>query len=214
MPINRPPAIREFRLDAPFPAVTGKATFRFSTFDPDGDNVATEIQYRAPGTDAWTLASRSEPPQASADPGSDEEATWRDGKIVWDTAGIAEGEYEIRAVASDRGVNLAGEGAEKIAEPVVRVSVDRSPPVMSPRWIRAEVLEARVTDAYSPVVRLELVREGRVLFLALPTDGVADSKDEIFRVTLAEIGTGPEGAQSLRAVDAAGNSTEQTIPAP
>ncbi len=213
VPYNRAPAIRDFRLDAPRPAVAARATFRFGTSDPDGDPVNVSIQYRSPGEGAWSVAARAEPSQGASASSGEEEIEWKEGKTVWDTAAVPEGFYEVRAVAGDAEANYPGEGRETVAEAVLRIAVDRTPPTLDVRRTGDAGLEIKASDATSGVSRLEALREGHVLFQARPDSGVCDSREEVFHLSALEIGSGTGAVQTLRAVDAAGNVSETPVPA-
>jgi hypothetical protein len=89
--------------------------------------------------------------------------------------------------------------------------VDRTPPEIRAKPVAGGV-EVVVEDRGSGVVRFEVVADGRALFSPRPDDGVLDGATETFR--LGADATGPAGARTLRAVDAAGNVTEAPVPAP
>lgn len=212
--VNRSPAIREFALDAPKLAVSGKATFRFAVSDPDGDPVTVEVRYRKPGSDAWSVAARAESLDTAGASGSEDDTTWKDGKSVWDTAAVPEGLYEVRAFASDRASNFPDEGKERAAHLALLVTVDRTPPVLEARRIEGGTVEVKAADSLSPVNRLEAMRDGKVLFQVRPVDGVADSREEVFRIAAGALGAGAEAVQTLRVLDDAGNFAEKPVPAP
>ncbi len=213
-PYNRPPAVRDLVLDAPRPSVAGKATFRFEASDEDGDPLDVEIRYRAPGNPSWSVAARLDAFQTatSAPGGFDRE--WKAGKVQWDTASVAEGAYEVRAVASDRSVNHAGEGLEGSGDLDLPVTVDRTPPEMEVVRGAGGAIEIRVVDALSPVNRLEILRQGKPAFLAPPADGVSDSLEESFRIAPDDLASAETSdAATLRALDDAGNFAERPLPA-
>jgi hypothetical protein len=201
---NRAPEIREFRLDAPRDAVSGPALFRFETADPDGDPVVVRVRYRQPGGRDWIEAGRSEPIPAHAE----EPAAWSEGMVSWDTAAVAEGTYEVEAVASDQSANAPGEGAERVAVDRLRLTVDRTPPRLVLGQGPGGSVEVVVADGESTVRRLGLVREERTWFSARPLDGVCDSPRERF-VLDRDVLAG-EGWR-LRAEDAAGNAVEEPL---
>ena len=72
--------------------------------------VAVEIRYRRPGTDAWSVAGRSDAIDTASGADAEDEIVFKDGKVVWDTTQTAEGAYEVRAVATDRAANFPEEG--------------------------------------------------------------------------------------------------------
>lgn len=213
-PYNRPPAVRGLVLDAPRPSVAAKAAFRFEASDEDGDPVDVEVRYRAVGASSWAAAARLDalPTTASFPGGSGRE--WKAGKVAWETAAVAEGAYDVRAVASDRAVNPAGEGLEGTCDLAFRVTVDRSPPILEAARGADDAIEILVRDTLSPVSRVEVLRNGRPAFLARPTDGVCDSPEESFRIAPGDLeAAGALESATLRALDDAGNVAERPIPA-
>lgn len=212
--LNRPPAMRDLRLDAPLPALNGKATLRWSAMDPDGDPLAIEIELRRAGTTEWTPVAKAELAAAPADSSGDDDGSWREGKAVWDTVQTPEGAYDVRGVARDRASNAAGEGTQTTVDLPVRVTVDRTPPSIDAKWVRGDTLEVVASDAGSPVLRLELVRDKATLFLLPVSDGVADSRTERFVLRRADLGGEAVEGLTLRATDAAGNAAEAALPAP
>ncbi len=212
--VNRPPMIREFSLDAPKLSVSGKATFRFAVSDPDGDPLAVEIRYRKPGVETWSVGARAENLETATGGDAEDEISWKDGKVVWDTTQVPEGTYEVRAVATDRAANFPDEGKERASDVSLFVTVDRTPPVIEVRRIEGGALEVKATDALSPVNRLEAMRDGKVVFQARPTNGVSDSREEVFRIPAAALGSGADAVQTLRVLDDAGNVAEKPVPAP
>lgn len=207
---NRPPSIRDVRFDPSSLALAGKATVRWSASDPDGDNVAVELQIRKPGTSAWTVAARGDPAAAKpSDPSAGNDGSAREGKVTWDTATWDEGLYEVRAVASDQASNALGEGLEAIGE-TVTLRLDRTPPAITASRAEGGALAVAVEDALSPVVRIEVVEAGRVSFSPRCADGVCDGPRESVSLSSSEAGT--EGGRTLRATDAAGNSSEAAVP--
>ncbi|MBZ5640677.1 MAG: hypothetical protein LAO51_18215 [Acidobacteriia bacterium] len=213
-PVNRSPALRELVLEAPKLSVSGKATFRFGVADPDGDPVSVEIRYRKLGDEAFAVAARVESIETATGAGDEDEAAFKDGKAVWDTASVSEGVYEVRAIASDRAANFPDEGKERPSSPPLHVTVDRTPPVIEARRIEGGAVEVKATDALSPVNRLEAMRDGKVVFQARPMDGVSDSREEVYRIAAVDLGSGTGAVQSLRVLDDAGNVAETPVPAP
>jgi hypothetical protein len=67
-----------------------------------------------------------------------------------------------------------------------------------------------VTDEHAPIRRLEVVRDGTVVFLVRPDDGVCDSTRESFEIARRDLDL--SGDIVLRAFDSAGNSAESPLP--
>jgi sugar lactone lactonase YvrE len=207
---NRAPVLRDFRLEPSIRATSGKAAFRWSAFDADGDPVAVDVQVRRSGSAAWTSAVRVEPPAPKpGEPVPEVDPAWKDGRASWDVATTEEGTYDVRAVASDRASNPSASGRDVTVDLSSSLVVDRTPPDLRPRRVGG-TLEVAVEDAGSAIVRFEVLSEGKVLFAPRPVDGVLDGTSETFRLS-AEEAVAP---RMLRAVDAAGNIIESPVPGP
>jgi hypothetical protein len=193
-PFNRPPQVREFRLEGEVDAVSAAATFLWSATDPDGDPVDLQLSYQADGAGEPTMLGRAITGGGAGSPPSD-------GRLVWDTTRVDEGRYRIRAVASDQAANDPDEGRRVEIEPALTVIVDRSPPQISVESMGARSFEVRVQDALTVLRRLELRADGETRYALRPVDGICDSRDETFRFVLPEGG----GVWSVRGADAAGN---------
>ena len=210
---NRPPSLRDLRVDPSSGAVSAKATLRWSVADADGDPVAVEVEVRKLGETAWTSATRAEPPASKPGDGSSSssDGVYKDGRATWDTVTWDEGIYEVRAMALDAGANPPGEGLSSVADLPIALRVDRSPPDIRPKRV-AGGIEVEVTDAVSGVARLEIIEDGRVIASPRPADGVADGGKETFRVPGEP--PGKAASRTLRATDGAGNTAEAEVPAP
>ena len=209
---NRPPTIRDLRIEPASGALNGKATLRWSASDPDGDGVSVDVQARPVGSTDWKSAVRTDPPPPkSSDPSLGNDGSSKDQKATWDTSSWDEGTYEVRALASDQSSNPPTEGLETETPLPIVVVIDRTAPSIDAKRKR-DVIEVEVTDALSGVMRLEVVADGRVAFSPRCADGVCDGRRESFRFLASQVGTG--GATSLRAIDAAGNPVEAPVPAP
>ena len=68
------------------------------------------LEYRAEGAESWAVAAAYGAVQTSRSTG-EERGGWNDSELEWNTEALTEGEYEVRAVASDQPANAAGEVA-------------------------------------------------------------------------------------------------------
>jgi len=208
---NRPPSMRDLRIEPATGAVSAKATVRWSAADPDGDGIAVDVQVRRSGTSAWASATRSEPaPPKPSDPTLGNDGSAKEGKAVWDTSSFEEGVYELRAAATDQPANAPGEGLLATSELPIPVFVDRTPPSIDAKR-RGDAVEVVAEDALSPVARLELIENGKAAFSPRCDDGVCDDRRETFRIPSSYVESGD--GWSLRATDGAGNSFETPVPA-
>ncbi len=209
---NRRPSIRDLRVEPASGAVAGKATIRWSAADPDGDGMTVDVQARRARTHEWRSAVRTDPPAPKpSDPGLGNDGSAKDGKVTWDTADWDEGVYEIRAVVTDQPSNPPAEGLDAEADLAAPLRLDRTAPVIEAK--RSGLgFEVVVTDALSPVVRLDVIADGRVMSAPRCGDGVCDGTRETFRFPATHLGA--SGPWSLRATDAAGNAAETPVPSP
>jgi hypothetical protein len=205
-PLNRAPRMFDFRVE-PRSGGGAEKTFQWTSRDPDGDPLRVTIEYRPPGSAGWATAAVQQPPTGR--PAADRRIDVREGRLVWDTAEVPEGRYEVRAVASDQLANAPGEGLEATAEPVLRIVIDRTPPEIEVHRLTDGATGIRLADALSDIDRLELLLDGRTRFIARADDGVCDSPSETFRLTPPEpTGSGP---WTLRGTDAAGNAVVRPL---
>ena len=208
-PYNRAPRIREFRPAGGREAFSAEAVFDWIVEDPDGDPLELRLESRGgPGAD-WILAGRAladgDPPREVAK--SRERA---EGQLTWDTRDAEEGRYELRAVASDRAANDPDEGSYATIVLPTPVTVDRTPPDLRVRALESLGFEIELADGLSEILRLEVLRDGETRYSARPLDGLCDSREERFRVSLP----GDGANWSVRGSDAAGNTVEEPLPAP
>ena len=210
-PFNRAPRLSGFRVDRPTAGNPGKSrTFQWTSRDPDGDRVEVTIEYRPPGTSGWATAGVDT--LSKLEQGKTEDLRpdiERAGRMVWDTSEVPEGEYEVRAVASDQPANAPGEGLEAVVGPLLNVVVDRTPPAIMIEHLADRGVRVLLSDALSDIERLELLKDGRTRFTARADDGVCDSPRETFRLELPETDDGLPW--TFRGMDAAGNAVYQSV---
>lgn len=211
-PRNRAPSLRDLRLDPASTAVSGKATFRWSASDPDGDPLRVDIEARPAGTTAWKTAAQLDSPAPKHGDPSGGDSGYHEGRVVWDTSGWDEGAYDVRAVASDQGANPPGDGQTAEDDLDEEVRVDRTPPSIDAHRVGGGAVDVTVTDAISAIVRLEILQDGKPVASPACADGVCDGKTETFHIAAADAGAA--GARTLRAEDAAGNTADAPVPAP
>jgi hypothetical protein len=171
-------------------------TIAWKADDADGDRLAYTLSYRRVGDAAWrTLKSDLSDPI-----------------FVWDTTTVADGRYIIRISASDAPTNSADRAlvGERETDPI---TVDNTPPTMTMSISRqggAIHLLVHVQDAQSPVDKLEYSLGGGRWQLAYPVDGLADSPDERYDITVAS--EADLARMVLRATDALQNVATQPAP--
>lgn len=148
----------------------GLQTFAWKAEDADGDRLLYTVQFRREGETAWRDVRRG-----LSDP-----------LFVWDTTSVADGRYLIRIRATDSPTNSAERvlTGERESDPF---DVDNTPPQITLDTARQGAtirLTIRVRDSQSPVQKLEYAVAGGNWQVTYPVDGLADSLDERFEITL------------------------------
>jgi hypothetical protein len=168
---RRPPG------DAPQPPSPGRRmfqkglqTFAWKADDADGDRLLYSIQYRREGETAWR-----ELKTGLSDP-----------LFVWDTTTVADGRYLLRVRASDSPTNSAERvlAGERESDPF---EIDNTPPQLTIESARQGAtirVTVRVRDTQTPVLKLEYSTAGANWQVAYPIDGLTDSLDERYEITL------------------------------
>ncbi len=144
----------------------GLRTFQWKADDADADRLMYDLQYRREG-----------------------ETTWRelrtglaDALFVWDTTLVADGRYFVRVTASDSLANTPDRVLSGQRESDT-VDVDNTAPVITATVTGLRV-EVRVVDGHSGVHRVDHAIGGQPWQTLRPLDGLADSREERFEVTL------------------------------
>jgi hypothetical protein len=168
---RRPPG------DSPNPSAPGRRmfqkglqTFAWKAEDPDADRLSYTIQFRREGESTWR----------------DLKSGLLDSMFVWDTTSVADGRYVVRVRATDSATNSADRvlTGERESDPF---DVDNTPPVVTAEVTRSGTsirLAVRARDARSPIQKLEYSVAGTPWQTVYPTDGLADSPDERYEITL------------------------------
>ncbi|MEO7192136.1 MAG: hypothetical protein ABI051_13880 [Vicinamibacterales bacterium] len=149
----------------------GLQTITWKGDDDDNDRLTYALQYRREGEQTWR----------------DLKAGLSDGIFVWDTTTVPDGRYVLRVRASDAPSN-AGDRAldgDRESDPV---SVDNTPPSVTVETTRQGTsvrLILRVHDGRSPIQKVEYSVGGGAWQMIYPVDGLADSPDERYEISLA-----------------------------
>jgi len=132
----------------------------------------------------------------------------------WDSKTVEDGRYEIRVTASDERSNSVATRltGSRISEPIV---VDNTGPVIRRYAIektgRAATLKLDVTDELSVISKLEYTLDSNTEWKgSLPDDGVCDTTEESFTITIDDLEPG-EHVLALRIIDDVGNVTFKTF---
>jgi sugar lactone lactonase YvrE len=160
--------------------------------DPNDDDLLFDVWYRAVDETTWKQVRTR----------IDEEF------VTFDGSALPDGAYVVRVVATDAPSNAAEEAltAEKITDPF---DVDSTPPRVEAARAAAAAggirLTFKVVDAFSLVREVAWSVDAGPWVPVNPTDGLADSADEVYDLTLPSPGAG-ERSIVVRATDAAGNT--------
>ncbi|MEA2708409.1 MAG: hypothetical protein QOF78_1010 [Phycisphaerales bacterium] len=174
-------------------------TITWEASDPNEDELDYSLYFRRGSTGKWILIKDKL-----------KETTYE-----WDTRLVADGRYEVRVVASDARSNAIGSGksASRVSDPLV---VDNTPPVIGNLNARSGAGEVRIqADAVDRSTTLAAfayaVDSADEWQTVLPSDMIADGPEEKLDFSIKELKPGPHQV-TVRATDARGNQTMQTIP--
>jgi hypothetical protein len=171
-------------------------TFVWSARDADGDRLQYTLAYRREGDRTWTTL----------------KGGLSDDVFTWDTTTVPDGTYVIKVTASDATANapalaLAGERESQSFE------IDNTPPAVEVAPAAAGAASATtvrftIKDGHSPVQKVEYASAGDRWRQAYPVDGLLDSREERFELTLE---TGAKSPVVVRATDALGNAATAVL---
>lgn len=147
----------------------GLQTFQWRADDPNGDRLTYAIAYRREGEIVWRPL----------------RAGLTDPIFVWDTTSVADGRYAVRVTASDASTNSPGDALEGVRDSD-GFDIDNSAPVITvlPASGDGRIVRLTVRDAQSGVQRVEYALGGEPWQVVYPADGLSDSRDETFTITL------------------------------
>jgi hypothetical protein len=152
---NADPGKRMFRKG--FRTVTWRAS------DENGDTLHYSVAFRAKGSNNWLrLRDNIEETQ-----------------INFDTSQLPDGRYEVRLTATDSADNP--EGALSDMKDGVEFEVDNTAPKIE-IGSEGNTVIVHITDAMSPVGRVEYSADAEKWIRMTPVDGIADSRNETFRL--------------------------------
>ena len=157
---NADPGKRMFRKG--FRTVTWRAS------DENGDTLHYSVAFRAKGASNWLrLRDNIEETQ-----------------INFDTSQLPDGRYELRLTANDSADNPDAELSDM--KDGVEFEVDNTPPKIEV-GSEGNTVIVHITDSLSPVGRVEYSADAEKWIRLIPVDGIADSRNETFRLDRKEI---------------------------
>jgi hypothetical protein len=146
----------------------GYRTITWRAHDDNGDNLRYSLLFRAKGSEKW-LRLRD---------------NLDENQMNFDTSQLPDGTYELRIVASDALENPempltdAREGIDFV--------VDNAAPTITVTPDGSDVL-VRVTDKLSTIGKVEYSSDAQKWVRLVPTDGVADSRDETYKLSRSAV---------------------------
>lgn len=177
----------------------GIQTFSWKAEDPNGDPLAYDVFYRAVGDRTFRSLRRG----------------LTDAVLAWDTSTVPNGRYVIKVSASDAPGNPASLAlsGEKESLPF---EVDNTPPAVSVTLVSRSPARVRAVakDDSSLIRRAEYSVDGGKWEEVHPTDGINDSREETYEITLDALsGPGPH-VVVVRAFDSLGNVSTTRVEVP
>ncbi|MCE2514945.1 MAG: hypothetical protein J4F37_08045 [Acidobacteria bacterium] len=175
----------------------GLQTFTWTARDGNQDRLRFDLGYRPEDAPDWRVLAQD-----------------LAGTIfTWDTTAVPDGTYEVRVEATDALSNPPG-GALTGLLASMPFDIDNTPPEIAIDAAREEesgatLVTFTVRDTHSPVRRVEYAASPGRWQVVHPVDGVPDSREERFEVTVPV-----EQARGLivRAADGMGNATTVVAP--
>lgn len=184
---------------APAPALgrrmfqKGLQTLSWRAEDADSDRLLYTLSYRREGETEWHVLREG----------------MVDALTVWDTTTVPDGRYSLRVSASDAPSNVSGRALVGERESPA-FDIDNTSPVIVidlPRPAAPSRLTFIVRDAQTAIDRVEYAIGGGAYQPLSPVDGVADSREEHYELTLPA-GT-PLSRVMIRATDSMQNTSTQ-----
>ncbi len=177
----------------------GLQTLVWKADDDNDDDLLYDVLYRREGETTWKMLRRG-----VVDP-----------ILVWDTTTVPNGTYFIRVVASDAPSNPVGTALTGELDSSA-FDVDNTPPTIVVSSVRVEhgltIITFDVKDDHSPVQRVEFSQDGQRWRGVFPVDGIADSTNEHYVLSID--GELTERGLALRASDSMNNVATAQVDAP
>lgn len=194
---NLPPKITNVAV-GPSGEAPGQMTVAWEASDGNEDELRFNVFVREVGQSGWMKIA--------------EDLT--ESSHAWNAKGVADGQYEVKVVASDARANPPGEGREasRVSDGIL---VDNTPPAVGDVKTRRDgdktVVTFRAVDRAGTVASVETTLDQVDHWQKqLPDDKMADSPEERYTVTLGGLGSGSHSLM-IRATDERGNASFETV---
>ncbi|MBN1480485.1 hypothetical protein EH223_20725 [candidate division KSB1 bacterium] len=170
---NNKKSSRGITFPAPLPSKHIKKGYRTVDWlfeDPNFDGLCFNVYYRRMGSTLWRSMVQ------------DLELNF----YTWDSAQMADGEYEIKVVAYDKLNNPEDQArtGEKVSKSFV---IDNTGPIIETgNNNKGNVLTVRIRDELNPLKKVEYSIDGTEWRMIYPVDGILDSPRETFAIDLPD----------------------------
>lgn len=146
----------------------GFRTITWRAEDENGDSLRYTLSFRRKGADKWLRLREN----------------MEETQLNFDTSQLPDGRYELRLAVTDATDNPEQPLGD--AKEGVEFDVDNSAPKIAVNANGGDVL-VHITDDLSPVGRVEYSADAEKWIRLTPVDGIADSRDETFKLTRTDV---------------------------
>lgn len=188
--VAEPPRLKNDKPGTPRGNSSSVYKLRWKNENPDGDNLRYRLSYKREENPSWRPLLRESEVLTSAE-------------YSWDTEGVPDGYYRVRAEASDELDNPKPTARKHSAdsEPFL---LDNHPPSVRDLKVAGDAVTGRAIDTLGPIAKLEYTADGIEWSLLFPQDGLFDTREERFSLPLNLLPRG-QSTVMVRATDARGN---------
>jgi hypothetical protein len=170
----------------------GFRTITWRAHDDNGDTLRYTLSFRRKGSEQW-LRLRDNVEES---------------QLNFDTSQLPDGAYQLRLTATDALDNP--EGALTDAKEGVEFQVDNTAPAVAVTT-QGDDVTIRITDKLSTIGKVEYSADAQKWIRLTPTDGIADSADETYRLKRSDVAG---RFVIVRATDAFYNVTTSSVTLP
>lgn len=177
--------------------IPGAQSISWTAEDPNGDDLVFTLHYRRKEDSTWKVL----------------KADLTENEYTLDGVSFPDGTYFVKVVASDRPSNPPTSALESELISSAFVIANTTPTIefATPRVEgRRATLEFTARTRASTVHRAEYQLDAGAWQIAFPVDGVPDSEEERYRLTLDDLAPGTR-ALTVRVVDSVGNIGTGTV---
>lgn len=146
----------------------GYRTITWRAHDDNGDSLRYSLSFRPHGSEKW-LRLRD---------------NLEDNQMNFDTSQLPDGRYELRLVASDGQDNPTNPLTD--TRQAIEFTVDNTAPAITVTPEGTDII-VRVTDKLSTIGKVEYSTDAQKWQRLVPTDGVADSRDESYKLARSAV---------------------------